>query len=260
MAVKDWAFFCPAIVMHKRLRPRINQFVYRVFYLCFEIKKVDELRSKFLSVNRFNLFSFYNSDHGKRDGSSIETWIREVLAQKNLNQKVEKIYLLAYPRILGYVFNPVSFWFCLDSQKNLIAVLAEVNNTFGENHDYLIFNSDHSPIQENQCFRSAKEFHVSPFFKVDGSYQFRFVFNQKNIGAWIDYLGDDGEKNLLTSVVCERSELNDKSLLRGFFSIPFMTLKVIILIHWQALKIVTKKIRYISKPSPKAHKITFNHE
>lgn len=260
MAVKDWAFFCPAIVMHKRLRPRINQFVYQVFYLCFNISKVSEIRSKFLSVDRFNLFSFHNSDHAKRDGSSIENWIREVLAQKNLGQKVENIYLLTYPRILGYVFNPVNFWFCLDSQKNLIAVLAEVNNTFGENHDYLIFNSDHSPLRENQWFLAKKEFHVSPFFKVDGSYKFRFIFNQKNICAWIDYFDDNGEKNLLTSVVCERSELNDRNLLRAFFAIPFMTLKVIILIHWQALKIIAKKIRYISKPRPKTHKITFNHE
>jgi DUF1365 family protein len=259
MAIKT-AFFCPATVMHKRLRPRINQFVYRVFYLCFDISKISALSSKFLSIDRFNLFSFYQRDHGKRDGSSLEAWIRKVLQEKNLNEKVEKIYLLTYPRVLGYVFNPVSFWFCVDSNQQLIAVLSEVNNTFGENHDYLVFNSDHSPISENQRFKAVKEFHVSPFFKVEGAYEFRFAFNQKNIGAWINYLGDDGEINLLTSVVCKKQELSNLALLRGFFSIPLMTLKVVILIHWQALKIIFKKIKYVSKPQQKTHKITFNNE
>ena len=149
MAIKS-AFLCPAIVTHKRLRPRINQFIYRVFYLCFDISRVNEIATRFLSIDRFNLFSFYNRDHGKRDGSSLESWIRKILQSKNLNHKVKKIYLLSYPRVLGYVFSPVSFWFCFNDKDKPIAVLSEVNNTFGENHDYLVFNSDHSPIQENQ--------------------------------------------------------------------------------------------------------------
>ncbi len=259
MAIKS-AFLCEATVMHKRLRPSINQFVYRVFYLCFDIEKIDKIATKFLLIDRFNLFSFYRRDHGKRDNSSLEVWIRQILREKNLNDKVKKIYLLSYPRVLGYVFSPVSFWFCFDAEEKLIAVLSEVNNTFGENHDYLVFNPDHSPLQENQWFVAKKEFHVSPFFRVDGSYKFRFVFNRKNIAVWIDYLGDDGEKNLLTSVVCTKSELTDKALLRSFFAIPVMTIKVIVLIHWQAVKILAKKIRYISKPAPQAHKITVNHE
>lgn len=260
MAIKDSAFFCAAVVMHKRLQPKINQFVYRIFYLCFEISKISDLSSKFLSLNRFNLFSFYNRDHGKRDGSSLESWIREILAQRNINHHIEKIYLLTHPRVFGYVFNPVSFWFCLDSKQQLIAVLAEVNNTFGENHNYLIHNSDQSPIQENQWLSANKEFHVSPFFKVEGSYKFRFIFNKKTVAAWIDYFPHDQQKNLLTSVVCNKIELSDKQLLKGFYTIPLATLKVIVLIHWQALKIITKKIKYVSKPAAKSHKITFNHD
>jgi len=260
MAVKASAFFCKASVMHKRLRPRINQFVYQVFYLCFDISKISSLSSKFLSLNGFNLFSFYHKDHGKRDKSSLEAWIREILKSKNLDDKVKEIYLMTHPRILGYVFNPVSFWFCLNSQKQLIAVLSEVNNTFGENHNYLVFNSNHSPIQQNQWFEAKKEFHVSPFFKVDGSYKFRFIFDTKNIGIWIDYLGNDGQKNLLTSVICKKDELNEIRLLKGFLTIPLMTIKVIILIHWQALKIIAKKIKYVPKPIQKTHKITFNNE
>ncbi len=260
MAIDQPAFYCQATVMHKRLRPKINQFVYRVFYLCFDISKIDQIRRKFLSVDHFNLLSFYNRDHGKRDGSSLERWIRQILADKNLDHKVDKIYLMSFPRVLGYVFSPVSFWFCFDSNQKPIAVLSEVNNTFGENHNYLVFNSDHSPLLQNQWFLAKKDFHVSPFFAVDGKYKFRFIFNQKNIGVWIDYLGDDGAKNLLTSVICDKKKLSDSNLLSGFFSIPLMTAKVIFLIHWQALKIVAKKIKYIPKPKSKSHKITLNYE
>ncbi len=270
MAIKKSQFFCWANVVHKRLKPSVNQFSYRIFYLCFDIAKIENLASKFLSLNRFNLFSFYFCDHGNRDGSSLEVWIRGILRDKNLDQLVKKIYLMTHPRVLGYVFNPVSFWFCCDENDDLIAVLAEVSNTFGENHNYLIFNSNHAPIEQNQWFVAKKEFHVSPFFNVEGVYKFRFIFpkiskdllskNAKNIAVEIDYFGNDGAKNLLTSVVCRRVQLNDFSLLRGFFVIPFMTMKVVFLIHWQAIKIIFKKVKYIKKPAPTAHKITFNDE
>ncbi len=270
MAIKKSHFFCWANVVHKRLRPSVNQFSYRIFYLCFDIAKIENLASKFLSLNRFNLFSFYHRDHGKRDGSSLELWVREILRDKNLNYLVKKIYLMTHPRVFGYVFNPVSFWFCCDENDDLIAVLAEVNNTFGENHNYLIFNSNHAPIQQNQRFVAKKEFHVSPFFSVEGVYKFRFSFLRisedlsdkklKNIAVEIDYFGNDGAKNLFTSVVCQKAKLNDFNLLRAFFIMPLMTMKVIFLIHWQAIKIIFKKIKYIQKPAPKAHKITFNDE
>ncbi len=260
MAIKADAFFCPAIVTHKRLKPVINQFVYRVFYLCFDIAKKQKIASKFLSLNGFNLFSFYDRDHGKRDGSSLEAWIREILRSKNLDQKIKKIFLLSYPRVLNYVFSPVSFWFCFDEAENLIAVLCEVNNTFGENHNYLIFNFDHSPIQENQWFEAQKEFHVSPFFHVRGLYKFRFIFNQKNIAVWIDYVEAGTQKSLLTNVVCRKENLTDLALIKAFLAIPLMTFKVTFLIHWQAIKLLVKKNKYIPKPKKMAHNLTSNHE
>lgn len=247
---------CLANVWHKRLKPVVNSFSYRVFYLCFDIAKTQKLRSKFLSYNRFNLFSFYDKDHGNRDGSSLERWIRKILSNHNLNERSKKIFLLTHPRVLGYVFNPVSFWFCLDDQENLIAVLSEVNNTFGENHNYLVFNFDHSPIQQNQWFEAKKEFHVSPFFEVKGSYKFRFVFNQNQIAAWIDYLSNDSQKSLLTNVICRKVEPSDSRLLAQFLTIPFMTMKVIFLIHWQALKLIIKKNKYIPKPKQKTIRLT----
>jgi len=260
MAIIESSFLCSAQVMHKRLKPVVNQFVYRVFYLCFDITKLEKISSKFLSLNAFNLFSFYNKDHGKRDGSSLQKWIEEILNKKNLQQKVKKVFLLTYPRVLGYVFSPVSFWFCLDEKENLIAVLSEVNNTFGENHNYLIYNSNYSPIKENQWFEAKKEFHVSPFLKVEGEYKFRFIFNEKSIAAWIDYCAKDSEKTLLTSVICKKEKLYDRALLKAFFDIPLMTAKVIFLIHWQALKLLLKRNKYIPKPQKMVHNLTSNNE
>jgi DUF1365 family protein len=261
--------FCHATVMHKRLRPAINSFIYKVFYICFDIDKISSLSSKFLSINCFNLFSFYEKDHTKniikseikKDlGQLLRTWINEILIQKNLNHKIDKVFLMSFPRILGYAFNPVSFWFCIDKEENLIAVLAEVNNTFGENHNYLIFNQDHSPILENQYFTANKEFHVSPFFEVSGNYKFRFIFNKKNCAAFIDYSSNNLEKSLLTSVITKNEKLSDLVLIKAFFAIPLMTFKVIFLIHWQALKIIFKKIKYIKKPQKLNHNLTFNNE
>ena len=260
--------FCHATVMHKRLEKSINSFVYKAFYLCFDIDKIEDLSSKFLSVNHFNLFSFYEKDHAKIENinnnttskSYLRNWIDEILAQKDLKQKVDKIFLMTYPRVLGYVFNPVSFWFCLDKEENLIAVLSEVNNTFGENHNYLIFNQDHSCILENQEFTANKEFHVSPFFPVTGSYKFCFSFKNTTCAAFINYSSDNINKSLLTSVITKNEKLSDLALIKAFFNIPLMTLKIIILIHWQALKIIFKKIKYIKKPQKLNHNLTFNNE
>ena len=258
MAIVKSSFICLAQVFHKRLQPSINQFSYRVFYLCFDITKTKNLRSKFLSINRFNIFSFYEKDHARRDGSSLYNWIRQILSSQNIGHKVTKIFLMTHPRILGYAFNPVSFWFCLNKKEELIAVLSEVNNTFGENHNYLVFNYDHSPIQQNQWFEADKQFHVSPFLEVKGSYKFRFIFEENKISAWIDYFANSKEKSLLTSVNCKNIALKDSALLKQFFSIPLMTFKVVFLIHWQALKLLFKKNKYIPKPKKLLKNLTIN--
>jgi DUF1365 family protein len=247
---------CLADIWHKRLLPSVNEFSYRVFYLCFDIAKTHKINSKLLSWNRFNIFSFYDKDHAKRDGSNLESWIRNILSDHNLNGKTERVFLLTHPRVLGFVFNPVSFWFCIDKNEKLIAVLAEVSNTFGENHNYLIFNQDHSVIGANQWFDAKKEFHVSPFFEVRGNYKFRFIFNQKKIAAWIDYFSNNDQKSLLTSVISKKVKPSDSLLLQQFFLIPLLTFKVIFLIHWQALKILIKGNKYISKPIAKSFKLT----
>ena len=254
MAINS-SFIIFAKVMHKRLVPKVNQFVYDVFYICFDIAKINNLSKKIFSLNKFNLFSFYEKDYGPKDGSSIENWAWNILKNQQIDKNINKIFLFTHPRVLGYVFNPASFFFCLDQEEKLQAVIVQVSNTFGENHCYLVFNKDSSPILQNQWLEADKEFHVSPFFKIEGCYKFRFIFEQNKIAVWIDYFTN--EKTLLTSVICKKEvDFDYLNLILAFIKIPFMTFKIIILIHIQALKIVIKKIKYISKPEQKNSKIT----
>jgi len=246
-----------ADVAHKRLRPKVNQFCYKVYYFCIALSKLDELGSlKTCKYNKSSLFSINDADHLADGLGSMQGYIKNILKEWNLDSVADgEIILLTMPRIFGYVFNPVSFWFCLDKKNNLIAVLAEVNNTFGENHNYICFHDDKSPIKKDDLLESKKLFHVSPFLKVEGKYSFRFVYSDKNIGAWINYSDADGEM-LTTSLIGKRTELSDKSLITCFARYPIVTIKVILLIHWQALKLVAKGIKYIPKPSPPKNEVS----
>lgn len=245
--------FCKAKVFHARHFPKKNSFLYQVYYLLLDIDKLP-FKSRFLGFEKFNLFSFYKKDHRKhhQDGN-LKTWIENILKEENI--KPARIMLMAHPRVLGYVFNPVSFWFCLNEKEQLIAVLAEVNNTFGEAHSYLIYNQDQSPITANQEHFSKKEFHVSPFFKREGEYRFKFDYNIKKINVFIDYFSNN-KLMLQTSLIADCKPISDLELIRAFFTIPFLTFKVIILIHYQALKIILKGIKYIRKPVPLSKQIT----
>ena len=247
---------CPAIVFHARNFPKKNSFLYRVFYLLLDLDELEK-NYRFLSFEKFNLFSFYSKDHCKHDLEGFtgnpKNWIKNILTKENIEAK--KVMLLCHPRVLGYVFNPVSFWFCLDDEEKLIAVLAEVQNTFDEAHSYLIYNLDGRPIDSSQEHFAKKEFHVSPFFERQGNYRFKFDYNYKKIMVFIDYF--DQEKLMLkTSLTAQRNPLNDKNLIKTFFVIPFVTFKVIFLIHYQALKIILKGIKYIKKPAQIFNKIT----
>ena len=244
-----------AKLFHKRITPSINKFTYNIFYICFNIKDVSNIGSRLLSYNKFNLFSIYNKDYGPRDGSSLDDWMRSILKKNNIS-KVKNIYLMTHPKIFGFGFNPVSFWFCVDDKEKLIAVLAEVNNTFKEHHFYLVKKKDLSQIRSNDWLTAKKEFHVSPFYNVKGLYKFRFKFSKKNIAAHINYF--DNDKTLITSVNGKNIALNDVNLLKIIFEIPYMFAKVITLIHWQALKLIIKGNKYIKKPKQKVKNITLS--
>ena len=254
MDVKPYLFF--GKVMHHRLTPRVNKFVYRIYYCLLPLKYISALKNNFLfAVNRPALLSFYNIDHGSRNQQDLSTWSHEILKCYGLNESYD-IVLLTLPRVMQYVFNPVSFWLAFNSDRQLCAVLAEVNNTFGETHTYICRHSDNRIIKSQDILKAEKVFHVSPFLDRTGYYTFRFNVKSLKIGIWIDYWTDDGKKQLLTSLTGQLVTFNQRNLIVAFLTYPCVTLKTVCLIHWQALKLLAKKIRYRPKPSPLPIQIT----
>lgn len=241
-----------ARVFHKRHIPKKNAFSYRVYYVALPLSKLfSSDTTSHLPINRPALISFHEQDHGPKDSTALLPWIRTILAGCTpLDVLVKEVVLVAVPRIFGYVFNPVSFWLCLDEQNQLRAVLCEVNNTFGETHSYLCYHPDYRPITKKDWLYADKHFHVSPFLPRKGWYQFRFSYHNTRLAIWIDYYHENGQKQLTTSMIGHLHTLAHYSVYRAFWRYPLLTFKVIFLIHWQALKLLSKGIPYFSKPKP----------
>ena len=235
-------------VMHRRLRPAVNAFVYPVFYVQLPVNDLALINRGIFSVDRNNLLSLHQKDHGPRDGSPLLPWIQARLREHGLPDDGE-ITLQCFPRVLGYVFNPVSFWFCRNRDGALIAVLAEVSNTFGGRHSYLLYNPDHSPLRDGQQLEARKDFHVSPFCEVQGGYRFRFYLERPTLLARIDY-DDAGGELLLTAISGKAREWSTGSLLAAFAKMPFLTAGVMFRIHWQALKLYLKGVPFFGKSAP----------
>lgn len=244
-------------VMHKRFFERVNQFTYNIYYLSLPLSSLkNPPANKFLKFNKFGLLGFYNKDHGLRDGSDLEVWARDILKNYNINKADGEIVLVTMPRVMGYVFNPVSFWYCYDTVRILRAVICEVNNTFGESHSYVCVHNDQAEITKEDILTGQKVFHVSPFLEREGSYEFRFALSNHNIGVWIDFYDAEGNKKLLTALNGKLEDLTQFSSKKAFFGYPLITLKAIFLIHWQAVKIFFKKIAYVPKPIQQTERIT----
>ncbi len=228
-------------VMHRRLRPAANAFVYPVFYVQLPVRDLAAAECAVFSVDRANLLSFFQKDHGPRDGSPLLPWIEGLLRERGLPADGE-ITLQTFPRVLGFVFNPVSFWFCRDRAGVLVAVLAEVNNTFGGRHHYLL-HADGSPLRDGETLRAAKAFHVSPFCDVEGGYRFRFHTGRAAPSVHIDY--DDADGVLLRTLIAgEPRAWSPRALLAAFLRMPLLTLGVLARIHWQALRLWLKGVPF----------------
>ncbi|MES2934788.1 MAG: DUF1365 domain-containing protein [Pseudomonadota bacterium] len=256
---------CFGRVRHKRLRPVLNAFEYGVYFLRLPLRAMANERtatksSHWFSRNRFNLLAFYDSDHG--DGEqNLLAWIDGLLKQEGIADADGEIWLQAFPRVLGYVFNPVSFWFCHRADGALRAVVCDVRNTFGERHCYLLDTG--GAIAAGTELSAAKVFHVSPFCPLTGSYRFRFLDANRQCGerlaeshlARIDY--DDGDGPLLlTSVSGQAQPISNRSVLMAFFTYPLMTFGVIAKIHWQALKLWLRRVTFFTKPTPPQEKVS----
>ena len=236
-----------ARVVHKRLFPKKTAFHYGIYYLALPLP-APPIPGR--------LASFHTNDVGTRDGRDPTPWVRSLLADYDLDNKTQNIILLTMPRVLGYVFNPVSFYLCLDNSGALRAVLCEVHNTFGEQHNYLCANPDHAPITADQWLEAEKVFHVSPFLERRGAYKFRFDIDVDTLGIWIDYYDHQQQKQLITSLTGTLAPLTSRALKQAFWQHPLVTVKAIVLIHWQALKLVMKRIGYHAKPVQLPQRIT----
>jgi uncharacterized protein len=242
-------------VMHRRLRPVANEFTYRAFSFALPLSRLCELPALGVALNRRALVSFFEGDHGERNGSALEPWIRRLLAAEKVAADGE-IVLYAFPRMLGYVFNPVSFWVCHDIDGNVRAVLCEVCNTFGEQHNYLLAHPDGRPLVSGETLSARKVFHVSPFCEVKGGYRFRFHFAAQCWLARIDY-DDDAGSTLLETAISGAAVPLSRSAVRGLlWRYRWFTLGVILRIHWQAIKLLLKRVPYVTKPQPPFQRTT----
>lgn len=238
--------------MHLRTRPARNAFTYPAFCLQLPLSRLDELPGFGIARNRSALLSFHDRDHGACDGSPLEPWIRGLLAREGIVAAGE-VVLHAFPRMLGYVFNPVSFWVCHGADGSVAAVLAEVNNTFGERHLYLVAHPDGRPIADGDTLEARKVFHVSPFCAVRGRYAFRFRFGPGRWLARVDYFDDDGRTPLIaTSISGVARPLSRAAARRLLVRYPAFTFGVMARIHWQAAKLWAKRVPFVSKPAPPA--------
>jgi DUF1365 family protein len=230
-------------VVHARLRPKRHKLSYRVFSLLLDLEELETLgkRLRFFGHNRAAIFSFFDKDHGN-GGPDLRGWIAAQLGAAGAALAAPRIEILCYPRILGYVFNPLTVYFCSDGDK-LRAILYEVHNTFGEKRTYVIRVASDSNAVEQSC---AKEMYVSPFMPMACTYHFHI--EPPGERTLISIAEDDTDGLLLkASFSGARKELTDATLLRLLFAYPLMTLKVTGAIHWEALKLWLKGVRYVAR-------------
>lgn len=241
-------------VRHQRLRPARHGFAYPTFFVLLPMRRWrdDPQAGGGLARNRRGLIAFHDADHGDGREDSL-AWLESMLAAEGVADADGEVWLHCYPRVLGYAFKPVSFWYAHRLDGSLAAVVAEVNNTFGERHTYLI------PVEHSEAgaIRQAcdKQFYVSPFMPVAGRYDFKVEPPGETLGLVINY-GDDAGLLLHASFRGRRMPLDDRGLLRAAIRYPLMTFKVIAGIHWEAAKLWRKRVPLIDRPPPPAYPVT----
>ncbi len=244
-------------VMHQRLRPVRHRLRYRVFSLLLDLDELPELaqRLRWFSLNRFNLFSLHERDHG--DGCGLRAYVDRQLLAAGMPAG-GAIRLLTMPRILGYAFNPLSVYFCHGSDGALQAILYEVNSTFGERHSYLIEVDEAERGGGMVTQRCAKQMHVSPFLDLEMTYGFRVEPpGAERPGLSLGVTVRDAAGAVLAARFdARRRRLDDLGLLRIFVSHPLLTLKVIVAIHWEALRLWAKGVALRSRPPASSRSVT----
>ncbi len=240
-------------VIHRRFKPKEHYFKYNVFSLLIDLNELEEINKyiKVFSYNKFNIISFYDKDHGDRDGSSIKLWVKKNLRNIGIMTEDISIKLLCYPRIFGYVFNPLSTYFIYNKNTELISIFYEVKNTFGEQHTYIFKAQDEKTVQ-NKC---KKKFYVSPFIEMDCEYHFKTLNPREQLSVVINQNDKDG-KLLFASQDGVSKDFNNKNLILSYLTHPLMTFKIIGAIHYEAFKLWAKRIKLIAKKIKLKNNIT----
>ena len=245
------------IVMHHRFRPQKHRFIYRVFSLCLNLDELESLdqQRRLFSLNRFNLFSFHEKDHGRGTGK-LRNQITEILVERGYDSATAHIRLLCYPRILGYTFNPLSVYFCYNRDAELEVILYEVSNTFGQRHTYLLTaEQDKTGHVRQQC---DKQMYVSPFMPMNTGYSFRILPPAQQVAVNIRQTERDSGKAVLHATFSgKHSSLTDSGLLKAFIKYPLMTLKVMTAIHWEALRLWRKNVKIQPRTPGKHYSISW---
>ena len=237
-------------VMHARLKPVGHRFNYRVMSLLIDLDRlgVADRQTQLFGVNRRALYSFHEADHGERDGSSLRLHAQRCASEHGIDLTGGRVLLLCYPRLLGYTFNPLSVYFCYHANGRPALLIYEVRNTFGDIHAYVlpVKHGDISPAGIRQ--KQDKRFYVSPFIEMKMHYHFRVVPPRDQVKLRI--LETDSDGPLLSATFNgHRRALTTAELLRSFFSLPAVTAKIIVAIHWQALRLWLKGVRLVPRPN-----------
>ena len=255
MSAPHVALLATGEVRHTRLRPARHAFEYPTFFVLLPMRALRSSARPMITRNRLGWLSFHDADHGQ-GGPDALAWVEDLLAAEGLADADGEIWLQTYPRVLGFAFKPVSFWYCHRRDGSLSAVVVEVNNTFGERHCYLLCGEGLGFGRELQA---RKVFHVSPFCRIEGRYRFRFMRTADRIVARVDH-DDDAGPLILTSMSGHLQPLTARNVASASVRMPFMTLGVIARIHWQALKLWLKRVPFISKPEAPKNFVTRGSE
>jgi len=238
-------------VMHERVRVAHHRFGYPVFYVRCDLARLAQLKRWWFGIDRLGVLSLSTRDYGACDGSDLSAWICGKLSAAGIDMDGGTIWLQTIPRVCGYAFNPVSFWLCHDRDGTLRAMLAEVRNTFGQRHSYLLTAPDRQAITAQTELNCRKALHVSPFCTVEGHYVFRVRESERGCSICIDYYDEQG-LSIRTALALDKRPLTCRAACRALARQPFLTLGVIARIHWQALRLWLKKVPFYGKrpPSP----------
>jgi uncharacterized protein len=224
------------VVTHKRFQPVLHNLAYKVAAIFLNVDEIEQ-PVRLLSYNRFNLFSIYDRDHGT--GQNISDFAWSFVNDKDVHNEITQIYMLCYPRLLGFTFNPLTTYYCMDKAGNTRLLIFEVHNTFGGRHTYV---SEMIAAGDAGYFKADKAFFVSPFNKVEGHYNLTASKPEQNITVGVTLTTPDGP-TLNAYFAAKRHDLTDENLLRIFFAYPLMTIKIVAAIHFEALKLWLKGLK-----------------